>query len=88
MPDAPAKESRIDRSTLIPLGAVGAVLLVLVSAWGFFDSRFTSIDKGLERQDRRLEKLEELAKERWSSTDMKLWISEFRRLNPEIEVPK
>jgi len=80
--------SILSRNTLIPAGAVLAIAITIISAWGYLDSRFSAIMKSLERQDRRLEQLERISGERVSSVDMKLWISEFRRLNPKMEIPE
>ena len=86
MEDASAP-SVITKSTLVPIGVVLTTIITVISAWGYLDSRFTEIMKSLDRQDRRLETLERMSGERWTSMDMKLWVSELRRLNPKMEIP-
>lgn len=80
--------SKIDRSTLVPIGVAFSALVVVFAAWGFLDSRFTDIDKALDKQDRRLEKLEDRSNERWTQTDMQLWEAKFKNLNPSLKFPE
>jgi hypothetical protein len=77
----------LGKNTLVPLGVMLGVIITMVSVWGYLDSRFGAIMGSLDRQDRRLEQLERNSKDRWSSIDMRLWVSEFRRMNPEIKIP-
>ena len=77
----------LNKSTLMPIGAVITILSVLMAAWGFMDSRFTSIDKVLDKVDRRVEKLEDTSGDRWTSGDQQLWAARFQVLNPEMKLP-
>lgn len=88
MSEKQTEPMKIDRSTLVPIGVVVSIVLTLCGVLGFLDSRFTAIDKALDKQDRRLEKLEESGQAQWTSIQMKLWVSEFRRLNPDVKVPE
>jgi len=80
--------NQINRSTLVPIGAVVSLVIILVGAWGFLDSRFTTIDRALDKQDRRLERLEEKTGDRWTSTEMKLWGAQLKNLNPDMKIPE
>ena len=77
----------LGRNTFIPIGVTLGIFLTIASAWGYLDSRFSDVMGSLDRQDRRLEQLERTSKDRWSSIDMRLWVSEFRRMNPEVKIP-
>ncbi|HEY1785728.1 MAG TPA: hypothetical protein VGG30_09280, partial [Pirellulales bacterium] len=77
------------------------VLGILLGVIGFyswldarFDSlaennngRFTEIATALHSMDDRLRELELKQHHRWDSLDMKEWMLELKRLNPDLHVP-
>ena len=77
----------LSKSTLIPVTVVISALAVCGSVVGWLDSRFTTIDKALEQQDRRLEKLEGINGDRWLGSDMELWAERLKGANPNLTIP-
>ncbi len=86
----------LNRSTLVPVGVVLTCMLMLgggvLTSWRYFEEHFGGIKTQLEKQDRRLEALEKDNKSRdadgWSYTEERLWVSEFRRMNPDMRIPE
>jgi len=70
----------------MPVGLVVTLVVALSVGWGYFNAQFSAIMVALERQDRRLEKLEDRDNLAWSTTDQKLWGSELRFLNPDLKL--
>lgn len=94
------RENRIilTEKTLVPLGVVASVLGVLFPAYLWLQSEFAStrkhvdtkieaIDTRLRGVEQRLDRIELQASERWTETDMRLWVLEFARRNPRLAVP-
>jgi len=88
----------INRNTLIPISIAVSVIISFLAAWGWLNSQFmqviTKIDiqikasnQRFDQYDRRLERVEALANGSRSYVDALLWVSEFRRLNPEMKIP-
>ncbi len=78
----------LNKATLVPVGVVLSVAAALFGSWAYLENRFDGLRGQLESNGHRLEKLEEHADERWTYTEQKLWVSEFRRLNPSMEIPE
>ncbi len=94
------RETRIvlSEKTLVPLGVVVSVLCTLFPAYLWLQSEFAStrkhvdtkieaIDTRLRGVEQRLDRIELQASERWTETDMRLWVLEFARRNPRLSVP-
>ncbi len=95
---APVRPVQIGKDTLIPLGMVAGLLLGVVGCYTWLDSRFDGINQnnnsrfseiatGLRNLESRLRDLELKQHRRWDSLDMKDWMLELKRLNPELQVP-
>jgi hypothetical protein len=89
---------QIGKDTLMPLGMVVGLLLGVIGCCTWLDSRFdaltqnsnsrfTEIATGLRSLDNRLRDLELKQHHRWDSLDMKDWMLELKRLNPDLQVP-
>ncbi len=89
----------IDRRTLIPISIAASGIIGFLAAWGWLDNRFTAIGDKIDLQtqtynerfqhvERRLEHVEVKAAGSWTVIDEALWVSEFRRLNPTMEIPE
>ncbi len=89
---------QIGKDTLVPLGMVAGLLLGVIGCYTWLDSRFdalvqnsnsrfTEIATGLRSLDNRLRDLELRQHHRWNSLDMKDWMLELKRLNPDLQVP-
>lgn len=94
----PVVTTVIDRKTLIPISIAGSLMIVFLAAWGWMDSKFSGIydrfdaqsktyDERFGQYDRRLERVEVISSNAWSVVDETLWVSEFRRLNPDMKIP-
>lgn len=94
----PVTTTVLDRKTLIPISIAVSVFVSFLAAWGWLDNKFTVIADKLDTQtkayderfgqyDRRLERVEIRATGAWSKIDETLWVSEFRRLNPDMKIP-
>jgi len=77
----------LDANTMVPLGVIASVILVLISAVGYLNSKFSSIDKSQQRIERRLEKLEDISSGRWTYTDQRIWALLLQQKNPTLKVP-
>ncbi|HTU24269.1 MAG TPA: hypothetical protein VMF30_02655 [Pirellulales bacterium] len=88
----------IGRDTLLPLGMVLGILLGVIGFYSWLDARFdglaennndrfTEISSALHSMDDRLHVLEIKQHHRWDSLDMKEWMLELKRLNPDLNVP-
>ncbi len=78
--------SVLSKTTLMPVGMVLTLVIALSVGWGYFNTQFSAIMVALEKQDRRLEKLEDRDNLAWSTTDQKLWGAELRFLNPDLKL--
>lgn len=77
----------LDQQALIPLGLVLALVVAVLSAHSYLESRFRGLETLLESLDRRLERVEEAQREGLRLEAFRLWVSEFGRLNPGINIP-
>ena len=97
-----ATRAFIDRETLIPISVAFACLSVLFGAFAWLNNRFDQSDKNhvastLEVKDAlkdfgyRIKAIEERlnsnSMDRWTGTDMKLWVLELRQKNPTLFIP-
>ncbi len=89
---------QIGKDTLMPLGMVGGLLLAVVGCYTWLDSRFDGLNQNnnsrfieiaaaLRGVEDRLRDLELKQHRRWDSLDMKEWMVELKRLNPDLQVP-
>lgn len=89
---------QIGRDTLMPVGMVLGIMLGVIGFYSWLDARFdglaennngrfTEITTALHSMDDRLRELEVKQHHRWDSLDMKEWMLELKRLNPELRVP-
>lgn len=70
----------LNRDTLLPVGVVSAIIATLFSGYLWLQAQFQDI-RG------RLDRIEVQASDRWTETDMRLWVLEFARKNPQIATP-
>lgn len=88
--------SRITPGTWVPLGAVLACALTVfgggLSAHAYWTGKLEAISAEISamRLDlgRRLERIEERSGDRWTLTDMTLWVERLRQRNPELQIPE
>jgi hypothetical protein len=89
---------QIGKDTLVPLGMVAGLLLGVVGCYSWLDARFDALNQncnsrfgeiasGLRSLENRLRDLELKQRRRWDSLDMKDWMLELKRLNPDLQVP-
>ena len=88
----------ISRKTLVPLGLVVGACASLFSAYLWLQAEFKGTREhvdarvaGLEQQfgevRARLGRIEDQAADRWTETDMRLWVLELARRNPRLAIP-
>ncbi len=89
---------RIGKDTLMPLGMVAGLLLAVVGCYSWLDARFDGLNQNNNRRfgevttalrgvEDRLRDLELNQRHPWDSLDMKAWMLELKRLNPDLAVP-
>lgn len=82
----------LNKDTWVPLGAVFTIAVVIFGGWRYLEDRFTGLQASFDKMDRRMERLEvdekRVQEDRWSFTNQRLWVSEFRRLNPTLDIPE
>ena len=83
-----AKTPILSQGALVPLGLVLALVVAVLSAHTYLESRFRGLETLLESLDRRLERVEESQAEGLRLEIFRLWVSEFGRLNPTIKLPE
>jgi hypothetical protein len=71
----------IDRSTLMPIGLMGTLIVSLIGATWWLQNRLSDID-------RRLERIEYKTDASWNETSMENWALKLARSNPTINVPE
>lgn len=81
-------ERVINKDTLVPLGAVVTVFLALLGAHSFWTAKANELATKLDSIDRRLERIEEHQIDRWTLTDMRLWVAAARQANPTLTLPE
>jgi hypothetical protein len=90
----------LDKGTLVPISIAISIIVVFLAAWGWFNNQFNLITTKIDSQiktsderfvqyDRRMERVEARTSPGllWTAIDATLWVSEFRRLNPEMKIP-
>lgn len=88
----------LSRDTLVPLGTAVAIVVGVFPAYLWLQSEFAAtrkhvdtkveaVDVRLRGVEQRLDRIELQASERWTETDMRLWVLEFARRNPRLSVP-
>ena len=89
---------QIGKDTLMPLGMVAGLLIAVVGCYGWLDSRFDGLNQNNNRRfgeiatalrgvEDRLRDLEIAQRHHWDSLDMKDWVLELKRLNPDLCIP-
>jgi hypothetical protein len=71
----------------IPLGGAVALAGLAISFHLFLQGQFQALRDQFIAINRRLDRIEEQASDRWSGTDMRLWTLELSRQNPTLAVP-
>ena len=81
----------ISKQTLMPLGVVAGVGILLASAGWSAASQLSSLRHEVEMNRLTIEAtrvtIERAAGDRWTRSDMRLWVSEHRAANPGVKVP-
>lgn len=77
----------ITRDTAVPLGAALAVFMLVFGAHNFWAGKMHELSMTLNRIDNRLVRIEERGRDRWTLTEMKLWVERLRQRNPGMEIP-
>lgn len=89
----------LDKGTLVPISIAFSIIVAFLAAWGWFNNQFTMITNKIDLQtkanderfisyERRMERVETKASVAWTRVDEILWVSEFRRMNPEMKIPE
>lgn len=78
----------LSRETLLPLGAVLALVGTLLWAVWSAASGLARIERSIEARPTR-DEVRDMLKERngWSTEDMRLWIRLFRAQEPALKIP-
>lgn len=94
--------SKIDKTTLVPLSHLAAIVLSAVTMTSWirgtlleikYDAEIRSVQtiNAINECMARIEKINQavntLTTEKWTVMDMKVWIEELKTRNPEIHVP-
>ena len=77
----------LDRQTLIPLGAAVAALVLVFSGYTWMEGRFRVMEDLLEGLDRRMERVEIAAGQRWTRSEHAIWAATLARENPTLKIP-
>lgn len=85
----PANNRRvvITANTLMPLGVVVAVVLAMWRGTATLESRFGSLHDDIRTANEQLTSIKQTLASRWSVGDMKLWESQLKINNPNLNVP-
>lgn len=89
----------LDKKTLIPVSIAISIIVSFLASWGWLNNQFVLIhakidlqikasDKRFDSYERRLERVETRAASAWTKVDEILWVSEFRRMNPDMKIPE
>lgn len=97
--EGPIEKAKVlDRGTLVPISIVFSVIIAFLAAWGWLNNQFVAIgtkidasikatDERFTVYDRRMERVEAKSDNAWTRVDEVLWVSEFRRMNPDMKIP-
>lgn len=92
--DATEPRGRVlNSTTLVPLGAVGTLLVVLFSAYLWLDGQLRALQGQIQQQgvmiERRLSAVELAVADRWTVTDQRIWSYRLERENAgRVKVPE
>ena len=89
----------IDRKTLIPVSIAFSIIIAFLASWGWLNNQFVLIHAKMDAQikatddrftsyDRRMERVETKTDATWTKVEQILWVSEFRRMNPDMKIPE
>lgn len=82
----------ISATTLVPVGLAVTIIIVAFAMKTWIDSQFTDLRTDIAQLRFQMERYEDAMKtktaDRWTSTNMRLWVTEFRRRNPVLDIPR
>jgi len=82
-----AEKRIISKESLIPIGAVVAIVCAAMSLHLWLSASFTEINTSLNEIKHRMDSLENGVRGSWSAQDMKVWEMELRQRNPSMSIP-
>ena len=93
------KPTVLNKGTLIPVSIAFSIIVTFLAAWGWLNSQFMFIGAKIDAQikasderfigyERRMERVEVKVFDSWTKVDEVLWVSEFRRMNPDMKIPE
>lgn len=86
--DTPARRTVLDGRSLVPFGAVGSVILLLFGAKVWLDGQFNELRSTVGEIKYELRSIRESGSDRWTGSDMTLWVERLARSNPTLVIPQ
>lgn len=88
----------VDSRTLVPIGAIGALTILLLSAKTWLDGQFdavrsnvtadvTKLSADLVELRYEIRDLKASGADRWTASDQRLWAERLRATNPGLTIP-
>lgn len=88
------KNAVLGKNSLIPIGSVGAILLIIVGFMNYLDDKFSTILVPVnlikEKQinlDTDFKLFKQKMQGAWTIQDMRVWALEFEKANPGTSAP-
>lgn len=81
----------LNDGTTVPLRWVVGIVLALVTGFGTVIGAYTWLDTRFDATINRIggveNKLDQIQQDRWARSEMVVWVSDFKQLNPQLNVP-
>ena len=71
----------------VPLGAVAAAFLALLGVKSWLDSQFADLRTQMLSLQQDVKEVRGAVADRWTGSDMALWVERMARANPGLQVP-
>lgn len=89
--DASGDTLDLNNGTKVRIGLVFSVVVAIGSCYSWLDSRFTRIESSIrieaEQTASTMRAVEAAASDRWTRTDQRLLLLEFKIRNPKMDIP-
>ena len=82
-----SRRAVIDPRSLVPIGAVGTMVLMLFGAKVWLDGQFAELRSSVSELKYELRTIREAGSYRWTGSDMAIWAERLARGNPNLVVP-